>query len=105
LKKFSDSPRIAILRGLKLEAEGNYEAAARLYRSLLGRPVDDKGKGKVEGGIIWKGEPDETMIVCEGGSSERGASKLIHPPIDRSSTFDHSVLIPFHIASIHLTQP
>lgn len=55
--------------GLQLEAEGKYDAAKKLYKSLLGLPAasggDAKGKARVLGpdDVRWEGEGDETFIV------------------------------------------
>jgi hypothetical protein len=63
LKRFPKSPRIAVLRGLRLEAVGDYDAAEKLYMALLGLGGQGKGKGKASNGGIWEGESDETFIV------------------------------------------
>lgn len=65
MKRFPKSPRIAVLRGLRLEAIGDYDAAEKLYMALLGLGGQGKGKGKgkASNGGIWEGESDETFIV------------------------------------------
>lgn len=77
-KKFPKSPRIAVLHGLRREAEGDYDGAKMLYAALLGLNLDgaEKGKGKAPASVsTWRGERDETFIVSRCAVSSPGRTR------------------------------
>ena len=76
-KKFPSSPRLLVLQGMYLEVRGQYASARIIYHGLLGKRegvvVDEvEGDDGSDGRRVmdlWRGEPDECLVVSILSSS------------------------------------